>query len=179
MDKLDKLMESLSDIYTDNVQLMLAGLLRQSYSYRQLMDDQGFTKTTIDDFIKRHHDKLYFGKSTTEFEKDRPMTLNQKGLKPFTKMESENMGGPTIDLCEMALLVRLVIDKDVSIKDAVKKFDFKHSAASRFVKKARDGDFDYQKYLPAEIEQEPEPEIEPPPENESEDRSIFAVAEIS
>lgn len=82
------------------------------------------------------------------------------------------MGGKLIDRHEMAQLVTLVIDKDVTIKNALKKFDFVHSAASKFVKQARDGVFDYQKYLNADTEPPPTPN------NESDDRSIFAVAEM-
>ncbi len=80
------------------------------------------------------------------------------------------MGGKLIDRHEMAMLVSLVIDKGVSTHNAVKKFDFKVSAATKFVRAARDGEFDYKKYLPADTES--------PPVNESEDRSIFAVAEM-
>lgn len=81
------------------------------------------------------------------------------------------MGGKSIDKHEMAKLVYLVLDKDVRIKDAVKKFDFLPSAASRSVKAARDGKFDYRRYLDAD-------DRPPDDSNESDDRSIFAVADM-
>lgn len=81
------------------------------------------------------------------------------------------MGGPTIDVHEMAQLVSLVLDKNVTIKDAVKKFDFLPTAATRFVRRARLGEFDYRKYLDAD-------DRPPDDSNESDDRSIFAVADM-
>lgn len=83
------------------------------------------------------------------------------------------MGGKQIDKKEMALLVRLVIDKEMPIPEVLKRFDFREGAVHRFCRLARAGEFDYQSYLD---------DVDSPPDkgnaNESEDRSIFAVAEM-
>jgi len=75
------------------------------------------------------------------------------------------MGGKSIDKIEMARLCRLVLQKGEPLDSAIKKFAIPLPAAYRYLKLAREGEFDYESYL---IETQ----------EDTDDRSIFAVADM-